>query len=104
MTITIDDLTELRVCAGEVVLLLPSHSLEIHFSDRERTEQSWLRGTPKFTSPEMRDRLEAANSVQPLSSAITYLMREALTCQLTLLTAQGALLDSLATSLVWRYL
>ncbi|MEO3752347.1 helix-turn-helix transcriptional regulator [Streptomyces sp. B6B3] len=89
---------------GEVALFLPGDVSRLRFDDAQLTRQSWFAGELRGLTPAMRERLWKLPRRKAASSAITYLVREALTCELTHLTADGALLDALATAILLRYL
>jgi hypothetical protein len=104
MSVRVDDRDRYTVSAGQMCLLLPDHEEEIRFSDEVETSQTLVRGTPVDLADPVRDWLEGLRPTRRLSSALTYLAREAVVTEQTRLTADGALVDALATSLLWRFI
>ncbi|SDL84456.1 AraC family transcriptional regulator, arabinose operon regulatory protein [Glycomyces sambucus] len=93
-----------QVAAGEICLLLPGHTEEIRFDGDVDTHETLVRGRMEQATDQMRAWLEALRPNRTLSSALTYLAREAVTTEQTRLTADGALVDALATALLWRFI
>jgi AraC family transcriptional regulator of arabinose operon len=104
MVVTVDDHSPYEVPAGRMCILLPGHTETIEFTGAADTRQSFVRGEFDQLTDRMRGWLEAVRPTRPMSSALTYLAREACTSQQTRLTAQGALVDALATALLWRFI
>lgn len=104
MVVRIDDRDPYTVPAGRMCLLMPGHTEVIEFTAGADTRQTFVRGELDELTPQMRRWLESVRPTRPLSSALTYLAREALTSEQTRLTAQGALVDALATALLWRFI
>ena len=102
--LVVDEQPARDVAAGQLCLLLPGHTNEIVVDDAADTRQTLVRGTLEDVTPEMRGWLESLRPTRPLSSALTYLAREAVVTEQTRLTADGALLDALATALLWRFI
>lgn len=104
MVVRIDDRDPYTVPAGRMCILLPGHTETIEFSAGADTRQTFVRGQMDELTEQMHRWLEAVRPTRPMSSALTYLAREALTSEQTRLTAQGALVDALATALLWRFI
>ncbi|GAB3444677.1 hypothetical protein GCM10027436_33250 [Actinophytocola sediminis] len=104
MVVRVDDRDPYVVPAGQMCVLLPGHTEVIGFAEGAETRQTLVRGTLDELTPPMHQWLEAVRPTRPLSSALTYLAREALITEQTRLTAQGALVDALATALLWRFI
>lgn len=104
MTIRVDDRAPRRVPAGQICLLLPGHTEEIRFDSGEDTRETLVRGRMEGATDQMRAWLESMRPTRTLSSALTYLAREAVVTEQTRLTADGALVDALATALLWRFI
>lgn len=104
MTVSIDDRAPYDVTAGHMCILLPGHTELIAFPPDSDTRQTLLGGVLDDLSPQMHQWLEAVRPMRPLSAALTYLAREAVVTTQTRLTAHGALIDALATSLLWRFI
>ena len=102
MTVLVDGGSERHVPAGSVCLLLPNSSEELQFPGGD-TRHTWVRGVPSEFTPRIRERLESIRPVKPVSSALEYLIRETLAAETTQVTAHGALLDALATAVLWRF-
>ncbi|WP_164888710.1 MULTISPECIES: AraC family transcriptional regulator [Paenarthrobacter] len=103
MKVVIDERPPYEVHAGHMCILLPGHREEISFPHK-MTRQTLLRGDFLGLTAGMAEWLESVPPVRKLSSALTYLAREALTSEQTRLTAQGALVDALSTALLWRFI
>lgn len=103
MEVRIDEREPYTVRAGQMCILLPGHREQISFPG-ESTRQTLIRGDFLGLTPAMVGWLEAVRPTRPLSSALIYLAREALTSEQTRLTAQGALVDTLSTALLWRFI
>jgi AraC family transcriptional regulator of arabinose operon len=93
-----------HVSAGEICLLLPGHTEEIRFDERLDTSETLVRGQMEHSTAQMSAWLDSLRPTRTLSSALTYLAREAVTTEQTRLTADGALVDALATALLWRFI
>jgi AraC family transcriptional regulator of arabinose operon len=104
MSLRLDDGAPRHVSAGEICLLLPGHIEEIGFDEQVDTSETLVRGRMEHATAEMRTWLGSLRPTRTLSSALTYLAREAVTTEQTRLTADGALLDALATALLWRFI
>lgn len=104
MVVHIDDRAPYVVPAGQMCIQLPGHTEVIDFAEGAETRQTLVRGRLDDLTPQMNRWLEAVRPTRPLSSAMTYLAREALITEQTRLTAQGALVDALATALLWRFI
>lgn len=89
MKVVIDERPPYEVHAGHMCILLPGHREEISFPHK-MTRQTLLRGDFLGLTAGMAEWLESVPPVRKLSSALTYLAREALTSEQTRLTAQGA--------------
>jgi AraC family transcriptional regulator of arabinose operon len=103
MVVTVDDREPYLVPAGQMCLLLPGHAEVVAFAEGAPTRQTLVRGTPMDLTDDMRAWLEAVRPTRPLSAALTYISREAVASEQTRLTAHGALVDALATALLWRF-
>ncbi|WP_206673670.1 helix-turn-helix transcriptional regulator [Pseudactinotalea terrae] len=103
MSVTIDRRDPYPVPAGQMCLLLPGHDEVISFGEADTTRQTLVRGTPVDLSDDMRTWLESLRPTRRLSAALTYISREAVVSEQTRLTAHGALVDALATALLWRF-
>ncbi|TDD67632.1 AraC family transcriptional regulator [Jiangella aurantiaca] len=101
--LTVDAQPPRHVPAGQLCLLLPGHTNEIVVDRAADTRQTLIRGRLENVTEQMRGWLESLRPTRPLSSALTYLAREAVVTEQTRLTADGALLDALATALLWRF-
>lgn len=104
MSLRLDDGAPRHVSAGEICLLLPGHIEEIGFDEQVDTSETLVRGRMEHATAEMRTWLGSLRPTRTLSSALTYLAREAVTTEQTRLTADGALVDALATALLWRFI
>ncbi|WP_181763674.1 AraC family transcriptional regulator [Streptomyces albidus (ex Kaewkla and Franco 2022)] len=104
MVVNVDDRDPYTVPAGQMCILLPGHTEVIGFAEGAETRQTLVRGELDELTPQMNRWLEALRPTRPLSSALTYMAREALITEQTRLTAQGALVDALATALLWRFI
>lgn len=104
MVVHIDDRDPYVVPAGQICMLLPGHTEVIGFAEGAETRQTLVRGDLDELTPRMHQWLETVRPTRTLSSAMTYLAREALITEQTRLTAQGALVDALATALLWRFI
>jgi len=104
MVVHVDDRAPYVVPAGQMCILLPGHSEVIDFAEGANTRQTLVRGELDQLTPRMSRWLENVRPTRPLSSAMTYLAREALITEQTRITAQGALVDALATALMWRFI
>ena len=104
MVVNVDDRDSYAVPAKQVCILLPGHTEVIGFAEGAETRQTLVRGELDELTPQMNRWLEALRPTRPLSSALTYMAREALITEQTRLTAQGALVDALATALLWRFI
>jgi AraC family transcriptional regulator of arabinose operon len=104
MQLRVDERPIRPVPAGQICLLLPGHVEEISFASGVDTRQTLVRGRLEHVTDQMQAWLESVRPTRPLSSALTYLAREALVTEQTRLTADGALLDALATALLWRFI
>nr|BFE33280.1 hypothetical protein GCM10010200_055310 [Actinomadura rugatobispora] len=104
MVVHVDDRDPYAVPAGQMCILLPGHTEVIGFTEGAETRQTLVRGDLEELTPQMNRWLEAVRPTRPLSSALTYMAREALITEQTRLTAQGALVDALATALLWRFI
>ncbi len=104
MSVRIDGGPARDVPAGQICLLLPGHTEEIRFDGRADTGETLVRGRMEQATDQMRAWLESLRPTRPLSSALTYLAREAVATEQTRLTADGALVDALATALLWRFI
>ncbi|WP_345335181.1 AraC family transcriptional regulator [Actinomadura viridis] len=104
MVVHVDDRAPYAVPAGQMCILLPGHTEVIGFAEGAETRQTLVRGDLDELTPQMNRWLEAVRPTRPLSSALTYMAREALITEQTRLTAQGALVDALATALLWRFI
>ncbi|QOR69371.1 helix-turn-helix transcriptional regulator [Ruania alkalisoli] len=103
MLVTVDDREPYVVPAGQMCILLPGHADVVAFADGAATRQTLVRGTPVDLTDGMREWLESVRPTRRLSAALTYISREAVTSEQTRLTAHGALVDALATALLWRF-
>jgi AraC family transcriptional regulator of arabinose operon len=103
MVVTIDDGRPYVVPAGQMCLLMPGHREVIEFAEGPATRQTLVRGKPAGLTAQMRSWLESIRPTRRLSAALTYISREAVASEQTRLTAQGALVDALATALLWRF-
>lgn len=104
MNLWLDDRVPRHVSAGEICLLLPGHTEKIEFDEQLDTTETLVRGRMEHATAEMRGWLESLRPTRTLSSALTYLAREAVATEQTRLTADGALVDALATALLWRFI
>lgn len=104
MIVTIDSEAPYTVPAGRMCILLPGHDEVIRFAEGSDTRQTFIRGDFDDLTPQMHEWLERVRPTRLLSSALTYLAREALASEQTRLTAQGALVDALATAILWRFI
>ncbi len=104
MSVRIDDGEPRHVPTGQICLLLPGHTEEIWFDEHAGTRETLVRGRMENATEQMRTWLESLRPTRTLSSALTYLAREAVVTEQTRLTADGALLDALATALLWRFI
>ncbi|MFE7506974.1 helix-turn-helix transcriptional regulator [Promicromonospora sp. NPDC057488] len=104
MTLRLDGGAPRHVSTGEICLLLPGHTEEIRFDEHLDTHETLVRGRMENSTPQMRVWLESLRPTRTLSSALTYLAREAVTTEQTRLTADGALVDALATAVLWRFI
>jgi AraC family transcriptional regulator of arabinose operon len=104
MDLRVDDRPPRHVPAGQICLLLPGHTEEIRFGREADTRQTLVRGRLVQVTEQMHTWLESLRPTRTLSSALTYLAREAVVTEQTRLTADGALLDALATALLWRFI
>lgn len=104
MSVTLNDELEFTVPAGQVCLLLPGRSETIRMSPGRDVRQILVRGDLEDVSESMWDWLSTRRPTRQLSAAMTYLAREAAITEQTRLTAQGALVDALATALLWRFI
>lgn len=104
MSLRIDGGAPRQVSAGQICLLLPGHTEEIRFDEHTDTSETLVRGRMEHATEQMRTWLESLRPTRTLSSALTYLAREAVTTEQTRLTADGALVDALATALLWRFI
>lgn len=104
MHIQVDDKTAFAVGAGEICMLLPGHTETIRMGRDSEIRQTLVRGRLDDLTPQMHQWLESVRPTRRLSSAMTYLAREAVVTEQTRLTADGALLDALATALLWRFI
>nr|WP_129785200.1 AraC family transcriptional regulator [Promicromonospora panici] len=104
MDLCLDDGAPRHVSSGEICLLLPGHTEEITFDEHLDTSETLVRGRMENATAQMRTWLESLRPTRTLSSALTYLAREAVTTERTRLTADGALVDALATALLWRFI
>ncbi|MEU6081801.1 AraC family transcriptional regulator [Streptomyces sp. NPDC047108] len=103
MHVLIDDGPEFSVQAGSACLLLPGRTERFRFGGGTGCRQTWLRGLPRGLTGPVRERFDRVRPTLPLSSALEYLARETMAAERSQLTARGALLDALATAVVWRY-
>ena len=103
MSVTIDDREPRLVEAGHICLLLPGHVERIQFVTSDETRQTLVRGVPLDLTDPMSNWLESLRPTRPLSAASTYIAREAVASERTRVTAGGALVDALATALLWRF-
>lgn len=92
-----------EVPAGQMCILLPGHRERISFAPGEPTVQTLVGGRAREMGA-MQAWLESIRPTRKLSAALTYISREAVASEQTRLTAQGALVDSLATALLWRFI
>ncbi|MDR7381216.1 helix-turn-helix transcriptional regulator [Promicromonospora iranensis] len=104
MDLCLDDGAPRHVSAGEICILLPGHTEEITFDEHLDTSETLVRGRMEDATAQMRAWLDSLRPTRTLSSALTYLAREAVTTEQTRLTADGALVDALATALLWRFI
>ena len=104
MTVRVDDRVPFDVPAGHMCILLPGHGEVISFPAAHDTRQTLVSGTLDDLTPQMHTWLESVRPTRPLSAALTYLAREAVVTTQTRLTANGALIDALATALLWRFI
>ncbi len=104
MTVRIDGGEPRTVPAGQICLLLPGHTEQIRFDPDEDTRETLVRGRMEGATDRMRAWLTSLRPTRTLSSALTYLAREAVVTEQTRLTADGALVDALATALLWRFI
>ncbi|NEE04591.1 helix-turn-helix transcriptional regulator [Phytoactinopolyspora halotolerans] len=104
MSLRVDDRPPRHVPQGQICLLLPGHTEEIRFDKDVDTRETLVRGRMENVTEQMRAWLESLRPTRVLSSALTYLAREAVVTEQTRLTADGALLDALATALLWRFI
>lgn len=104
MTVSVDGRAPYQVPAGRMCILLPGHTEVVDFAQGGDTRQTIVRGDLDELTGRMKRWLEAVSPTRPMSSALTYLAREALTSEQTRLTAHGALVDALATALLWRFI
>ncbi len=103
MIVSIDEREPYVVPAGQMCILLPGHTEVIRFAEGAPTRQTLVRGTPLDLTDRMRGWLESVRPTRKLSAALTYISREAVASEQTRLTAQGALVNALATALLWRF-
>jgi AraC-like DNA-binding protein len=90
--------------AREVGLLLPGHRERFAFDPGLFTRHSWIQAhLPELPAP-VRDRLERLPATLPLSPALEGLSVEALAAANSALPGSPALLASLASAALWRYI
>jgi hypothetical protein len=86
--------------AGSVGLLLPGHREQFAFAGDVETRHSWVQA--RVADPPV-ERLSALPAALPASTALTELVREAVTVARTPLSTAEPLLAALAAAAFWRY-
>jgi AraC-like DNA-binding protein len=97
--ITIDDGPPRRLAAGSAGLLVPGHHEHFAFADDRPTRHSWVQGRSADTS-----RLARLPSVIPASTALSRLMRAAITTARTPLPTAPEVTAALASAALWHYI
>jgi AraC-like DNA-binding protein len=98
--IAVDDDPPLVLLPESVALLLPGHRESFEFDSGEHTHHSWVQLRLEGSVPE---EVEHAPRVQPASTALTGLVREAVSVARTPLATAEQVAASLAEGAVWRY-
>jgi AraC family transcriptional regulator of arabinose operon len=101
--ITVDDVPRARLDAGSVGLLLPGHRESFAFAHDVPTHHSWVQARLDDPPAALIGRLAALPAALPASTALTELVREAVTVARTPLSTARQLLGALAAAAVWRY-
>lgn len=97
--IAIDDGEPATVAAGWVRLLLPGHRERFAFAGGEPTRHSWVQ--VRMEKPPAQ--LAALPAALPASSALTELVREAVTVARAPLATAAHVAGALASAAIWRY-
>ena len=98
--VVVDGAERALLRAGTVGLLLPGHREEFEFARDVPTRHTWVQG--RLAGAHL-DRLAALPAALPASTALTELLREAVSVARTPLPTAGPLLAALASAALWRY-
>jgi AraC-like DNA-binding protein len=98
--ITVDDDPVLVLRRESVALLLPGHRESFEFDACERTHHSWVQLGIAGAAP---GRVKRASRVLAASTALTDLVREAVSVARTPLATADQLAAALAAAAIWRY-
>jgi AraC-like DNA-binding protein len=98
--VTVDDDAPFALLPESVALLLPGHRESFEFDAREDTHHSWAQLGIAGAVP---DEVSRAPRVLPASTALTELVREAVSVVRTPLATAEQLSASLAAAAIWRY-
>ncbi len=98
--ITLDDREPVTLRPASVALLLPGHRESFEFDPYEETHHSWVQVGIADAVPEP---LVQAPRMLPASTALTGLMREAVSAAQAPLATARQLVASLAAAAFWRY-
>ena len=98
--IAVDGEARANLRAGSVGLLLPGHREQFAFAGDVETRHSWVQA--RVADPPV-ERLSVLPAALPASTALTELVREAVTVARTPLSTAEPLLAALAAAAFWRY-
>jgi AraC-like DNA-binding protein len=102
-TVTVDGVSRPPITEGSVGLLLPGHREEVWFATNGSTRHSWVSARVAEPPEHLVARFASLPHAIPASTALTVIVREAVTAARHQDTTASPLLGALAEAALWRY-